>query len=614
VNSPKKFRSLRSKLIFAFFTIVCLSLLVVGFSYYHNMSRELQNNTNEGLERLTAQVVGNLETQMITIQRQAWGYFSDTDLQNLIMQLSEKDNNARQQYYRDQMESSLYMNPALSVIYVSDLDGKHLSSRVTQPRSIEERDERETERMTLLKLATDQNGTGFWTSMRSLAATVEPGVGTIGYIQQLKKITHTSQKGIGMLQFEMDESWVREILKGVRMSEHVAFAIIDGNDRLLLGEGDDSEQLLNKPLNEWIAKVAVVDKNEGVITVDGSKYLAVRTPFSLTDWQMIGIVPQAVSMQGVGKARTEALTISAISLIVTMFVSIIIASRVTEPLNRLRLGMRQVRNGNFNVKVPVATQDEIGFLGQGFNTMTAEIHRLITKVYEEELLKKEADFKALQSQINPHFLYNALGAIDSVAAIHDDHRISHICKGLASMFRYSISEGTTATIRDEIRQIELYLSIQKIRYGNRLESSIELDPLIEEECIPKLLLQPLVENAVVHGIETKRQGGGVWVTATRITTDKLMITVKDNGGGIPEELIANLHNRMKKPSKRSDMHDVSLHNGTEVLQEGRRTSIGLVNVYNRVQLHYEGQAVMTLESEEGKGTFICIEAPIGYRR
>jgi len=235
-------------------------------------------------------------------------------------------------------------------------------------------------------------------------------------------------------------------------------------------------------------------------------------------------------------------------------------------------------------------------LGRSFNQMAQQIKTLVADNLQIELARREAELIALQTQINPHFLYNALSSIDSLAAGSQDARIRTISHGLADMFRYSVSGDVMSDIRQELEYVELYLSIQKIRYEEKLDYVIQCDEGLDAFEIPKLLLQPLVENAVAHGIEMKARGGYVSIGVRSLSDTAIAIEIEDDGVGIDPERLDRLQRMF-------------VSDRAELMQPGSRRSIGLMNVYRRIALLYDGEGAMEIASSVGFGTVVKLTIP-----
>ena len=238
--------------------------------------------------------------------------------------------------------------------------------------------------------------------------------------------------------------------------------------------------------------------------------------------------------------------------------------------------------------------DEITELGMSFNIMIGRIKELLdSKIKEQENLKK-AELRALQAQINPHFLYNTLDTIIWMAEANKTAQVVDIVSALSSFFRISLSKGMDwITIAEEAERIRNYLTIQKMRYRDILDYKIDIDDQVKEKTILKLILQPLVENALYHGIKNKRQGGTIWVRAVPLGDDQIKIEVEDNGIGFTPEKLLQLQAELD-----DDSGDIKLESG-----------FGIGNVNKRIRLYYGKPYGVSVVSAYDKGTVVTLVIP-----
>jgi two-component system sensor histidine kinase YesM len=248
-------------------------------------------------------------------------------------------------------------------------------------------------------------------------------------------------------------------------------------------------------------------------------------------------------------------------------------------------------NGNFELQIPNKRTDEIGELNNSFNFMINKINTLIKEVYQERIAQRNAELEALQMQINPHFLYNTLDSINWMLINKGEHEISEIIISLGNLMRYSISKKNSfVPLEQEFKYILSYLRIQKNRLEERLKYEIDMQDSIKSFHVPKLILQPLVENAISHGIEPSNKGGTVRIKACE-TEEFISIMVEDDGAGMDEDKL----NQLRLSQNVDDS----------------ATSIGVRNVDRRIRLHYGDKYKLRIDSTYGIGTIITIMIPKG---
>lgn len=253
--------------------------------------------------------------------------------------------------------------------------------------------------------------------------------------------------------------------------------------------------------------------------------------------------------------------------------------------------MRRVEDGDFDVDIDIRSNDEIEHLGTSFKVMLQRIKELMKQTKEDQAAIRRSELKALQAQINPHFLYNALDAIVWMAESKKHDKVVLMTSALAKYFRISLSKGKEVIqVKDEIEHIKNYLVIQKIRYDKKLEYTIDVDQDILKYDILKLVLQPLVENSIYHGIKNLPGGGTVEIVGKQVD-DKILLQVKDNGVGIPEERLENI--------LQSESED-----------KVRTGGVGLKNVHERIQLYYGEAYGLSIESKVNVGTTVNVWLPV----
>ncbi|MBQ9264344.1 MAG: sensor histidine kinase [Clostridia bacterium] len=381
--------------------------------------------------------------------------------------------------------------------------------------------------------------------------------------------------------------------------------------RLLLGEGDeDTSWSVIQPYGEVILSTlpaegvdalnAAVAEHPGdaggIQTMDfaGKRHQVFSAPFILPDYGGTWYIIETVSddaLSQVAAANIRLFTMLLASLLILMAIlSFVFSDRLGGRLRDIRQGIAEVEQGNFHVQIPVQGEDEVADLATSLNHMTRRLDQLIhenagmmTRQREMEIASREASLNALQSQINPHFLYNSLEAIQYGIA-QGDRDTGHIVQLLAKSLRRLASwEEPTVTLQEELTCIDEYLQIQKYRLGDRLSYQLDIAPGLEQIPLPKLILQPLVENAVSHGIARKPEGGTVTVRGSR-EGDSIRFLVEDDGEGMDEFAQEELRQILSKSNSRPGK------------------SIGLKNVYERIRLYYGGRASLTWESQPGEYT------------
>lgn len=283
--------------------------------------------------------------------------------------------------------------------------------------------------------------------------------------------------------------------------------------------------------------------------------------------------------------------VSVALLVLVAVIATLIAKGILKPINRLYHATMKVAEGDFSARANVETQDEIRVLANSFNNMTENMQTLIDKIKEDEGKMRRADLRLLQEQINPHFLYNTLDTIVWLIEGNDPDRAVEMLVTLSAFFRLVLSKGKEfISIRDEEQHIKSYLEIQAMRYHDIMEYDIQIDKVLYDYQILKLTLQPLVENALYHGLKYKRAKGYIHVTGEK-DGEKIRLVVRDSGVGMEQEELEELRREIERPCQETEK------------------GFGLANVNERIHMYFGQEYGIQIQSEKGKGTIVEVVIP-----
>lgn len=278
-------------------------------------------------------------------------------------------------------------------------------------------------------------------------------------------------------------------------------------------------------------------------------------------------------------------------LILCIVVSYYIPQSITKPIRKLSEITDQVAKGNLNVHSDLKTGAEVGVLNDSLNAMIDKINELVEQVKKEQIRLRKAEFELLQAQINPHFLYNTLDAIVWLAESGEEKKVVSMVGSLSAFFRSSLNQGRDiVTIKEETKHVRSYLEIQQMRYQDILKYDIDIPEELNNYLIPKITIQPLVENALYHGIKNKRGLGNIIISG-RIISGEVVIKIEDNGIGMTEERLSMVCQGIKEkiPSE-NDIY-------------------GLYNVNERICLNFGEEYGIDISSKYGEGTIVNVKLP-----
>ncbi|MCI8834086.1 MAG: histidine kinase [Ruminococcus sp.] len=359
----------------------------------------------------------------------------------------------------------------------------------------------------------------------------------------------------------------QQLMYGGLLTENISEIMECDSDYLLTGEGRES-------------KIYTLSKSEK------------------TGWTVVGAVYSAELLKNNKQAQILYLLVAAGLLLGTLIVSNRLSRVITRPIRQLRDSMSTVEEGEFDkAGIAVTMQNEIGSLTRSFNVMIERIHLLVEQNRYEQEQKRKSELRALQAQINPHFLYNTLDSIIWMSEAGQNEEVVVMTSALARLFRQSISNDQEQVfVEQEIEYVRSYLTIQKMRYQDKLEYSLEVDPAIFHVMIVKFTLQPLVENAIYHGIKWKENKGNLTIRGYK-DQGKAVLVVEDDGVGMDEE--TQKHIFEEKAEKKV---------------EGRLSNgVGIFNVQKRLQLYYGPEYGISYQSKPGEGTRAVVKIPLPER-
>lgn len=419
--------------------------------------------------------------------------------------------------------------------------------------------------------------------------------GSVNYIYLVRTIYNQDDfSEIGLQVILVKKEFLETIYKGLTKSMQNIVIVSDRNELISSRNSED-----------WFIKSDLIKnlQNERDSRIDNDlKAMVSHTTISDTGWKVITYIPLSELFRDANALGRNIIVFSVITVLILSMFNLAIAMGFINPINRLVKGMKMVQKDNRIVYIDDERNDEIGFLNQTFNEMSREINHLVTWVYREQITRKEAELKALQSQINPHFLFNTLESINWMAQLNKVPEISRIVTDLSDLMEASIGrDDRLITVEEEFKYSDKYISLLKARFEDKIEFEKEISDGAGEVKIPRLLIQPLVENAVYHGIEKLRGKGKISLKAF-IENDMLVIIVMDSGPGIDGTELSAL-NRM-----------LSMDNDSyfKMLGSKHRKSIGIENVNRRIKLFYGDKYGVKIESEQGSFTKVIVNIPLNW--
>ena len=401
-------------------------------------------------------------------------------------------------------------------------------------------------------------------------------------------ITNNGKISSGVLLVDMNFTGIEQLFKNVSMDNSSYIYLIDGEGEIIY---HPRQQLIYANLIDEnnIMASDYEDGNHKEKFQGNSRLITVKT-VGYTGWKIVCVTPMNEVIYNYSEMGIFSIFIMLLFITIIAFSNFFVSTRITNPITELEKSVKRLENGESDIEILVDGSYEVRHLAKAIKSMVNQMHLLMDNIVKEQEAKRKSELNALQAQINPHFLYNTLDSIIWMVENENYDGAIKMVTALAKLFRISLSKGKNIiSLNDEIEHVRNYLTIQSIRYKNKFEYFIECDENTLNLCSLKLVIQPLVENAIKHGMEFMDGEGEIHVRGYRKEND-VYLEVEDNGLGMPEEEAAELLNGKERPHKHG-------------------SGVGLVNVHSRLKLRFGETYGLVIHSCPDEGMMVQIHIP-----
>ncbi|MFC5467951.1 sensor histidine kinase [Cohnella suwonensis] len=582
-----KLRSIQTHMLLSSIFLIVLSIFIMSIISYYLTKDAVQAKAQAYTTELVKQVNNNIKSYVNGMK-----YMSDLAAGNHTVQAylsgdayaSLQGEKKDKQAIADMLESMLVSRADIASVNIFGYGGQFVSGR----KELELNPYIDYQALSWYENAQAAGGVNVLSPSH-----VQPAFkGRYPWVVSLsRELVSKDGRKLGIFLADLNFSVMNDMFKDIRLGQRGYLFIVDSEGKIVY---HPQQQLVYSNLkSEKIEEVLAVEN--GTFTSDegrDSRMYTVRD--SDFGWKIVGVsyVNELVGNQN--EIRFSFILWGFICVLLAIVLSFFLSQRVSKPIKRLQDSMKEVEKGNFDIYVMVPKTIEIGRLARAFNIMVGKIKELMTQVVRDQELKRQSELNALQAQINPHFLYNTLDSIVWMAESNKSKEVVLMTSALAKLFRASISKGEElVSIRTETEHIANYLMIQKMRYKNKLDYQIEIAESVYDYKTIKVILQPIVENAIYHGIKMKHGPGLIRITAEETDTE-IHIVIEDNGNGMDEETLRTL-----------------LLPGRDT-GEGR--GVGVRNVHERLKLYFGPEYGLTYKSVPGEGTSVLFRIPKSFRQ
>lgn len=588
--------NLRNKLRVSYIMLILIPVTLICIIYYGSASRSIINVAKQNILDVTIKNMQIIDKQLETIQNSAMYMNVDSDIFKILESLNHvpesevlaydrKAKEVLRKYFSDDYILSANImtrryvfgeNTQLIIPGRQFFESALYQEILGQPGEAQWLPTYQVEKEFSLEYALDEN------SVFTLAQELNPILidpESPSDVRQLEKETDA------VLLVNFNEELMDDMFTGSN-SIKGSFYCISTMDGDIVAHSDSEKNSTQEDL-PWLSKIGKEKSGSMILRHIKQPVVVCYTVSETTGWVAATVTPVNSLLNNVSKLQILTVVVWLLLFILAMVLASVFAHRITQPVGRLVDAMKRVGQGDFSLQLPTHGTDEMQYLTKKYNEMGKKIQQLIEENYKSEIRKKESEIMALNLQLNPHFLYNSLNIMNMMALEEGNMEISKMLLSLSDMLQYTFRNRQELVIfEEEYLWLQNYLHIMQIRFEGKFTVRYEVEKEIFRYRVPKLLLQPLVENAIVHGFRGMESGGVLvlrgWVNQEDDTL--FMLEVADNGGGMTEEELENAMN-------------------------GDHNRIGLSNAGQRLRLIYGERGKLTVRTRPGEGSSICVQFP-----
>lgn len=579
-----RFKSIQSTIAVAFSCLIVVTIAVIAWMSYQLSTEAVKKNSRDYTYQLMGQVSSSMDSYINYMDNISRMVLSSYDIKEYLLKQVYLGTSAKEdlkQKISFQLNTVLNTRKDISSILIFGTNGEIIpyNERIQLNPQVDPTEQ------SWYKKAVEAKGKVVISSSHVQNMILNEYNQVISLSRELN--SDVDGEKLGLLLVDLNYSVIDDICNKIKLGNKGYVFIVDAQGNIVYHP--DQQKINTKQKVELTAEV-MRTPGSSFVTKEGkdSRMYTIKTSQS-TGWKIVGVTYVDELVSNKQELQTYTLYGGIGFLIIAVLLSVILSSRISRPIKQLESSMKEVERGNFDTQVEIRSANEIGHLSARFNRMTTEIKELMRQNVKEQELKRKSELQALQAQINPHFLYNTLDSIIWMAETGKSKEVIQMTASLAKLFRLSISKGHEfISIFNEIEHIKNYLTIQKMRYKSKLDYEINVDKSILTCKVAKIILQPLVENAIYHGIRNIEGIGTIQLTGIR-KENGILLQVIDNGVGMSQEEIEQMYSEDR------------------VSVQG--SGIGVHNVDLRIKLHYGDSYGLHFESEVGKGTTVNVWLP-----
>ena len=551
-------------------TIIFIFLTLLIYQIYFKIQNDILKNVAADI---LLQMTTNIENEFKKIKNLSAIIMTDAKIQNDLKRFYLANDEYERAVIKTDIDTRLnnylFEEKYLNALYIFDNNGYEFYSRIDLPKF-----DKDT-KLELINKAKENHGGNTWFTKKSI-------VWPLLSLRTIREYEDLSLKTLGTLVIGIDIDDIIEASINSILFYDIELAVLLGDIVYLSNKNLDVSEIVNSTKSFDGANIIKINKK---------KYLVNKMKSSNDEWTYLSIFPYHVILKILYIVNIFLFIIYLLIFLFVSYFGIKFTKSITNPIENLANVMKGVEDNRFDINnfnfIEYKKVDEIGVLYKEFKIMLEKIDNLINENYRKQILTKDAQYRALQAQINPHFLYNTLESINWIAKVNNQDKIARMVKALGNLLRVSINSKVIFSIKEQIDLLKDYISIQRIRYEDRLNVEITGNDDLYDYGIPKLIIQPIVENSIKYGLEVLTGVCNIRIVIAK-KKDSISIVVSDNGPGMKKDFIKKLIKGKIEP---------------------KGSGIGFKNIFDRLSMIYDNKFSLKVESELQKGTDVIITIP-----
>lgn len=589
-----RYVSLFTKLFGTLVLIGIVPLVVMGISIYNVYLNSLKETLLSNMYRTTRSIGRNVEDlfsemsentkYLYTHQVEDYGYLYE------ILENEELSENKKKVAITDMLRDILYMNQHIEDVIFILPDGR-IYAVMRPPEAVADTDkilawhrenfQSDSKNMQILPSHMPDYYAGSKKQTFSVARN----------IMNIRTVQTADTEILGTLYININSSYLDGVIHETKLEEGSRIYLVD-KEQKNFAYNPYEEEIFTDKLGEYLE---LMTEEYQYIRTEGDYYIYSQIPGS--SWMVLEKIPSFYLENSYRNIRNITLAVIGVGIVLLGILYYLYSKKMNRPIRTLKEAMEQIQKGKLDTRVQINSNDEIGFLSRGLNSMTEKLQMHIRKVYVAEIKQREAEIEALKTQIRPHYLYNTLDVIRMTAITNDDDQTAEMLDGLSGQLKYLIGNARDrVTLQAELDSVRNYFKIIRVRYENKMTLEIDVPENLLDLEVPQLVLQPIVENSVKYGLRPKEGGNGVVAIQGEIQEAFLELTIMDNGVGMSEERLRCIQKL--------------LEDETEKRQEEQSSGIGIKNVYDRIKLIFGEEYRIEISSFENIGTIVKYRLPV----